>query len=324
LYRGEEVVRHQAVKDRIQREPGNVFGHEFSGVVEEVENEVTSISPGTRVFAPGPVSCGSCAYCAQGNPELCAERGIIGMDRPGALSEYIVLPASEVAEVPDALSAAEGAVLQPLASAVIDVFDAGVTTGDVVLVIGTGIMGNHCGQVARSQGAKAVFAVDVRPDVIEIAEQQGMYGIDATVEDHLAPVAEATHDQGPDVVFEAVGGQQESVTDGDGPLTQAISVVRGGTVSQGGIIPGEPTVNPLTLNNKAVTWEHGRDQAGCLQTGPNGDTVSTAVELVVDGRVSVDEFITHEVSGLESVEDAIDITLNKDSHGALRPAQIDL
>ncbi len=325
LYRGERVTGHEAVTRRIENGNGRVFGHEFCGTTVETGAAVDSIDPGDRVYAPGPVPCGNCAYCRSDNRALCDDRNIIGMDRPGALAEYLTLPADALRVLPDGVSDAAGAALQPLASAVIDVYDADVTVGDVVAVVGAGVMGNHCGQVALTTGASQVFAVDLRADMVALADEHGLVGLDARTDPVEERVLDATDGMGADVVFEAAGGHQESATAGDGPLARAFDLVRnGGTVSQVGIIPGQLSVEPMLLQHSCVSWVNGRDLAGSVETGPSSDSARTAIDLVTSGRVSVEGFVTHELAGLDAVDEAVEITTNKGEHGAYGPAQIAL
>jgi threonine dehydrogenase-like Zn-dependent dehydrogenase len=323
LYRGREVLGHESVKELIDRGDGRLFGHEFCGEVVDVGQSVSSLDIGDRVFAPGPVPCGSCQYCASDSTDLCADRAIIGMDRPGALAEYVTLPESALQRLPDGVSDVEGAAMQPVATALVDVLDADVSTGDVVITIGAGVMGNHCGQLALHQGADTVFALDIRPEIVELANRHGLEGINTERTDPAERILERTAEMGADVVFEAVGGPHDHTSEGDDPLAQALRLVRmGGTIAQVGIIPGEMTMSPLAFQHNSVSWVNGRDLAGSIRSGPNSTTAKTAVEMVRSGRVSISEFVSHEREGLKSVEEAIDITMQKDEFGALGPAQI--
>lgn len=321
IYRGREIGGYAAVRESIEAGDGLVFGHEFCGTVVEAGPSVEGLDVGDRVYAPAKIACDACAYCEAGYRQLCADKETIGMGRPGALAEYVALPAEPLARLPDAVSDAEGAAMQPLASALMCVEDAGISTGDEVAVVGCGVMGYQCGQLALEEGASRVVAVDVDPTKLEHAADRGMEPVDARETDPVRAVEATTGGIGADVVFEAVGGEQSHATAGGEPLAQAFSMVRsGGTVGQVGIIVDELPLDPRTLRRKSVTWVNPR--FGAWQLGPNTHTGTLAPRLVADGRVSIEEFLTHELHGLDSFEEAVDITADKPAHGALGPAQI--
>lgn len=321
LFRGEKVAHYEAVKRRIERGDGRLFGHEFCGVVVGCGADAEGFELGDRVYAPGKVPCGECRQCRTGFELYCPEKSFIGYDRPGALAEYAAFPAEALATVPDAVSDREAAALQPLASSLLAVEEGGVGAGDVVAVVGTGVMGYQCGQLALERGADRVFAVDVDPAKLEIAAERGLVPVDATERDPVEEILSRTDGVGVDRAFEAVGGDQHHGTAGDDPLAQAVRMSRpGGAVVQVGYIAGELTLTPRQIRSKSIDWIN--PATGVLWTSPNTFTGDYVATLVGEGRVSIDEFVTHEVGGLNAVEEAIDITLDKPAYEARGPAQI--
>lgn len=320
MYQGEPLASIELIRDRIQNGDGRVFGHEFCGTVAETGEGVTAFAPGDRVYAPAKIACHACAYCEAGYTQQCTDKETIGTNRPGALAEYLCLPAEPLAHLPDRVTDAEGAAMQPLASAVLCVHDAGITTGDVVAVIGCGVMGYQCAQLAGHQGAREVIAVDVVPEKLEIAADNGITPVNPRETDPVDVVHDLTDGIGADVVFPAVGGRQDHLTHGT-PMAQAFDLVRAaGTVLQVGLLIGEAGIEPRALRKKSVRWVNPR--FGVTSTGPNTDTGVLAPRLVADGRVSIEEYITHELIGLDSFEEAVAITLEKEDSGALGPPQI--
>lgn len=321
LFHGHEIAHYESVRDRIRAGDGRVFGHEFCGRVVERGEGVTAFETGDRVYAPGKIPCFDCPHCDHGYEHLCSEKASIGYDLPGALAEFVSLPTTPLAKLPSAVSDEEGAAMQPLASALLCTIDAGIEPGDTVVIVGTGVMGYQCAQLAKQLGAGDVYAVDVRAEPLEHAASRGMTPIDAREVDVAGRISEATGGIGADVVVEAAGGEQESATSGDGPLAQAFRTVRrGGTVLQVGHIIGDVEMRPRTLRSKYVNWVNPRK--GVVSLGPNVTTGEFAPTLVADGSVSITEFITHETTGLDSFERVVEMTLGKETHGTLGPVQI--
>jgi len=137
---GKEISGREKIRKQMHEGDGRVFGHEFSGEVVEVGPDVDRIDVGDRVYAPAKVPCDTCPYCRKGYPELCDDLTTIGNGRPGALAEYLSAPAEVLRRVPDSVSYAEAAAMQPLASAILCVYDARIEPDDTVAVMGTGVM----------------------------------------------------------------------------------------------------------------------------------------------------------------------------------------
>ncbi|GAB6862915.1 zinc-binding dehydrogenase [Haloplanus litoreus] len=323
IYRGMYESGYEDVRSRITDGDGRLFGHEFSGVVTALGSGVDAFEEGDRVYAPGKSPCGECVYCRADEETYCRHPRTVGMHRPGALAEYVAAPAETLCTVPDGVSDAEAAALQPLAAALVCVRDAGLDSGDTVGVVGTGVMGYQLGQLALDHGASRVFAVDVDPTKVELAAEQGLVGIDAEETDPVERVHRATDGIGVDVAFEAVGGSQSHLTTGSGPVTQAFEMVRpGGTFVPVGHFTDEMTIDPAAVRKKYLTWIAPRDKAGVVSLTPNIDTGAFATELVASGRVSIADYISHELGGLGDFERAVSMTLDKASAGALGPPQL--
>ncbi|WP_276259092.1 zinc-dependent alcohol dehydrogenase [Haloglomus litoreum] len=323
LYQGDPIAHHETVRARLEAGDGRLFGHEFCATVVETGAEVGDLAAGDRVYAPGKLPCGSCRYCETGHEEYCPDKRGIGYDLPGALAEFAALPAAPLRAVPDGVSDAACAALQPFASALLCALEADISPGDTVCTVGTGVMGYACGQLALSLGAGTVVAVDVVPAKLDRAADRGLVPVDARESDPVAAVRELTDGVGADVVFEAVGGDQSHGTDGDGPLAGAFRTARnGGTVVQVGHVVGDLTLTPRHLRLRNVDWVN--PARGVRQVGPNADTGTLAAALVADDRADIESYVTHELDGLAAFETAVDIGLHPENYDALGPAQLRL
>ena len=99
-----------------RRKPGLVLGHEFAGTVADTSSPL--FSNGQRVTGNPLITCGHCEYCLQGRNNLCANRTMVGMTRPGAFAEYMSIPASSLIAIPEGLSLDAAALTEPAATAV--------------------------------------------------------------------------------------------------------------------------------------------------------------------------------------------------------------
>lgn len=321
LYRGNQITHYETIRSRLDDGPARLFGHEFCAEVAETGDDVEEFETGDRVYAPGKIPCGECRFCERGFESKCGNKSYLGYDRPGALAEYFTSPTKPLAKVHDEVTDAEAAAMQPLASTVLCIRDADITTGDVVVVVGTGVMGNQAGQLALQEGADEVYATDIDPEKLRIASDNGLEAIDTRETDPVREILDRTDGIGADVVIEAVGGDQSSATEGDDPIAQAFGMARpGGSVVQIGHLIGDLTLRPREIRSMGVDWLH--PTIGAAYLTPNTHSGDYASRLVAQDRVSIDEYVTHEFDGLGEFERMIDVTLNKQEYDALGPAQL--
>ncbi len=98
-----------------RRKPGLVLGHEFVGRI--AQSAAPGFAIGTRFTGNPLITCGTCEYCVQGRNNLCANRTMVGMTRPGAFAEFMSIPAASLIAMPQDLSARDAALTEPAATA---------------------------------------------------------------------------------------------------------------------------------------------------------------------------------------------------------------
>ena len=98
-----------------RRKPGLVLGHEFVGTV--AESAAKGFEPGTRFTGNPLITCGICDYCVQGRNNLCSNRTMVGMTRPGAYAEYMSIPAASLIAMPQDMTDVAAALTEPAATA---------------------------------------------------------------------------------------------------------------------------------------------------------------------------------------------------------------
>lgn len=103
-------------ENKIQSLNPLILGHEFSGIIQEVGENVSHLKPGNRVTVNPQVSCGKCSICMSGKESYCQNSSFLGIHRQGAFAEYIAVPASTVHLLPDNVDFKTGAYTEPLAA----------------------------------------------------------------------------------------------------------------------------------------------------------------------------------------------------------------
>ncbi|MFD0711357.1 L-threonine 3-dehydrogenase [Paenibacillus sp. GCM10027626] len=191
----------------------NVFGHEFAGIVEAVGSEVRGIAPGDHVSAEGHIACGVCKACRTGKAHVCPHTRSFGINAPGCFAEYAVTKAVNVIANRQDLPFELACLQDPLGNAVQSVL-AGDIVGKSVAVIGAGPIGLMAVQVAKACGAGTIFAVDVNPLRLQLAERMGADEvIDAGQCSASQRLRECTGGDGVDVVLE-MSGNAKAIVDG--------------------------------------------------------------------------------------------------------------
>jgi (R,R)-butanediol dehydrogenase/meso-butanediol dehydrogenase/diacetyl reductase len=140
--------------------PGRVAGHEYSGTIVALGEDVTGWSLGELVVGGNSPMCGQCRRCREGQPSQCeGHQGVVG-DRDGAFARYVLVPAAALLRLPPGLSARRAALAEPLAVALHAITRSGVALGDSVMVMGAGPIGALAIAALVARGIGPVIAVE--------------------------------------------------------------------------------------------------------------------------------------------------------------------
>ncbi|MBA2667044.1 MAG: zinc-binding dehydrogenase [Trueperaceae bacterium] len=147
------------MKDEYRSEPPVTLGHEVAGTIAAVGEGVLGWHVGQRVVSETYFSvCGRCESCRTGRPNLCARRRSIGSFEPGGFAKRVLVPATNLHALPDALGFPEAALVEPLACVVRGMLELNdVQAGDRVVITGPGPIGLLALQVAKASGARVVM-----------------------------------------------------------------------------------------------------------------------------------------------------------------------
>ena len=150
-----------------------VVGHEYVGEVVGMGQEVRGFNLGDRVSGEGHITCGHCRNCRAGRRHLCRNTEGVGVNRPGAFAEYLVIPAFNAFKIPDNISDELASIFDPFGNAVHTALSFDLV-GEDVLITGAGPIGIMAAAVARHVGARHVVITDVNPYRLKLAEQMGV------------------------------------------------------------------------------------------------------------------------------------------------------
>lgn len=299
-----------------ERAPVPLFGHEFSAEVVEIGQGVKKVKVGDRVSGRARIPCYSCALCLSGQKELCRKGPNIGRQIPGLFAEYAALPAEILTVLPGSVSDNEGACIQSLSGSISNVGNAKIQIADTVAVIGQGVMGLYCLQLARVCGAGKLIGIDVREESLALSKQLGAdYVVNAGKEDSVKAVIELTDGVGADVVFEAAGGSPTQGLSGLSTIPQAMAMVRDqGKVVQVAWIGAKYEFNVDEWRERGISYLSAENCSNKL--------LDWLVHLVATKRIQVAPLISHVLEGIEKVPEAFEITSNKSRYKATNPAQV--
>lgn len=262
--------------------PGSIMGHEFAGEIVEIGRQARGgWKIGDRVCAMPQMGCAACPECLAGRPHRCPNAtGRGGRDNPGAYSEYTRIGVQETVLLPESVSFAQGALVEPLAVGLHAVKRARLKPGDTVLIIGGGPVGLSVAVWCHFFGTRHVVVSDL---IMSRAEQATNFGataaIDASKEDVTERFMQITG-AAPSVVFDAVGvpGSMQVAID-QAPNYARVVVV--------GLCMVADHFNPAAAVLKEV------DIAFCFCY--ERVDFDMAVDMLAQGRIDVEGMVTHSV-----------------------------
>ncbi|MFQ5832471.1 MAG: zinc-binding dehydrogenase [Candidatus Thorarchaeota archaeon] len=279
-------------------ESGLIMGHEFTGEIVQVGNNVDEWKVGDRVVPNSLIPCGTCDYCRKLRHSLCDDMQMIGISMNGGLAELVSLPETALHALPKSLNYKSGVFVEPLAVAIRGFHLTEFSKGMDVLVMGAGPIGLLSIQYAKMNGASKVYASEVKTARLRAAAEMGA---DAALnpEDESLPlrIEALTGGSGVDLVVECTGQAE--------PTSEAFSMVRrGGTILILGITeePVEADFMTGVLNELTVQFSY----LGYAE-------FPKAIELLAGGKIKTEPLITRTIPLARVVEDGFEALTHPDS-----------
>ncbi|MCK6067449.1 MULTISPECIES: NAD(P)-dependent alcohol dehydrogenase [Microbacterium] len=272
--------QHGRIGDFVVEAP-IILGHELSGRIVAVGDDVDPARIGRRVAVEPQRPCRVCEFCKAGQYNLCPKMEFFATPPiDGAFCEYVTIQADFAFDIPDSISDNAAALMEPLSVGIAAAQKGGVKVGDRVLIAGGGPIGIIAAQVARAFGASEVIVSDINPSRRELAQQ---YGVTRVVD----PAAESLDGLDAHVFIDASGAAPA--------IRAGIRATRpGGTV----VLVGSADEIPFSVPDVAMREINVTGIFRYTGTWPIART------LVESGQVDLDSLVTH-VFGLEQVEEAL-------------------
>ncbi len=253
-------------------------GHEVSGEVYEIGEDVKGLKVGQKVIIETQVVCGECYPCKHGKYNLCERLKVMGFQTTGAASEYYMVDSRRVTPIPDSMSFDEGAMMEPLAVAVHAVQRYGDIQGADVAVLGCGPIGILIAQVCKAQGARKVMVTDISDMRLKLALDCGIdVAVNTSKEDFEKSLVDNFGPDKVDVIYDCAGTNQ---TIGD-----AIKYSRKGSkIILVAVFDGMATVDLAVLNDKELDLDSSMMY--------RHEDYLEAIRLTSEGKISLKPLMT--------------------------------
>jgi len=259
-----------------------VLGHEFSGIVVEVGQNVKKVKVGDRVTSETTfTTCGQCIYCREKDYNLCPHRTGIGTQVNGSLADYVIAREESVHLIPDNVSLEAAALTEPIACCVHAALEkTTIQPNDKVLVFGPGPIGLLLCQVVKAQGAFVILAGITKDSKrLELAKELGVDVVADILKEDLAEIiADYTEGYGADKVFDCSGAVPA--------VNQGLSLTKKkGTFVQVGLFANKKNeIDQESIIQREINY------VGCRSQKPS--SWNLALDLLKSGKINTDKMIT--------------------------------
>lgn len=269
-----------------------VMGHELSGCVIRIAEDVENLHVGDRVVFDPVMACGKCSVCRRGHANVCTQVKCFGVQMDGGFKDYIVVPARQLYQIPDNITYVEAALVEPFSVAANILGRANAMAGERVVVIGSGTIGLCVIQAACGLGCR-VLASDILDTKLETAKA---FGAGATVNMGREDFETAVRDfapEGPDIIIDCVGTARlmEQCLQVAMPMTRIVVIS----------FDGKPaSVLPVDITKKELTILGSRMNAGKFPT---------VIKWLEDGKIDLGKMVER-VFPFEEIQRAFELAVS--------------
>jgi len=229
------------------------IGHEFVGVIDALGENVADFEPGELVSGEGHVVCGRCRNCMAGRRNLCPNTSSVGVNRPGAHAEYLVIPVTNVWAANEDIPLEVTSCFDPLGNATHTALSFDVL-GEDVLITGAGPIGCMAAGIAKYAGARYIVVTDINPYRLDLAKKMGAT---LALDVRTRTIADAQKQLGMKEGFD-VGMEMSGSPDAFRSMLEAMC--HGGKIAMLGILPKtEVDWNDIVFNGLTIKGIYGRE-----------------------------------------------------------------
>ena len=268
---------------------GTVMGHEFSGTIEEIPDGEARWKKGQRVAVRPCGVCGECYWCKSGQIAICPTHmhTTLGLERPGGFAEYVIVPTYMLYDLPEEITLAQAAQLEPITVCVHALKMSRLTKGDNILIYGAGPIGLLLFQILRDAGADRILIVEPSTKRRELAARLGCAEIFSPDEFRLEDTTAKMERLGVDIVFDCAGAKST--------LQQSFDAVRkGGQIVMLGIQPEPVAFDQFKWIVKGIDVQ--------ASMGYFLGEFEVALQLLKEHRIEVDSLVT-DIIALDDIEE---------------------
>ena len=270
-------------------------GHEWAGVVKEINDESFSHLLGARVTGSNDIFCGKCEACRSGNWRYCKEFKEIGFKGDGAYAEYVDVPAAGLVRLPDSLSFEEAALAEPLGVSLGVLDKINVRAGGTCLIFGAGSIGLCTLASAKALGLRKIVVAATTSDRLGVAKKLGAYATVATREEDIVERMKELHPEGTDYIIDATGAEE--------CIQNALKLAKkGGYVALAGYGGGKNMnirIDDIHINNLHL-----------VGAGNNWNMHKKAAMLMEEGIVDLSPLVTNTMP-IENFAQALDMAAKR-------------
>ena len=285
---------HGRIGDYIVKPPF-VLGHEASGIIVEIGENVKNLKLGDRVALEPGKTCGNCEFCKKGLYNLCPD--VVFFATPpvdGVFQEYVAHEAALCFKLPDNMTTLEGALIEPLAVGFHAAIQGDAHLGQTAVVMGAGCIGLVSILALKARGVNNIYVVDIIEKRLEKARELGATGIiNGREKNAVEEILNLTKQRGVDLVIETAGTDITS--------QQAIPMAcKGATVVFVGYTSSGDVTLPMGMAlDKEITFK---------TIFRYRHIYPLAIEAVSSGKISVKEIVSNEFM-LNDIQNAMDTSV---------------
>jgi len=276
---------------RLPKAP-RVLGHEATGIIDEIGEKVTKYKVGDRVFVSHHVPCNKCRYCLKDSHTACETLHTTNY-YPGGFSQYIRVPKINVEtgvyKLSSNMTYEEGTFIEPLACAVRGQRLADIQKDETLLIIGSGMAGILHIQLAKMKGVQKIFAADINPDRLKLAEKFGADHVIDAKGDLPQQLKELNDGRAANKVIVCTGAEKAA-------LTALECVDRGGTILFFAV-PDPTTKIPIPITQ---FWRNETTIRTSYGAAPRD--LEEALQILAQKQINVEDMITHRLDIREAAE----------------------